>query len=76
MKIHDEFKDDFNLEVGQTYRWTANKSCSIDFTILEIRSDGEVVGQEVNDCDSSLPHVYAWKKGKLTSLNTSMIDSQ
>jgi len=75
MKINDTFKDDFNLEVGKTYQWTANEYCSIDFTILEIRPDGEVVGQEVTDCDSTLPHVYAWKKGDLTSSNTSKIEA-
>ena len=70
MKINDTFKNDFNLEVGRTYRWPANEYCSIDFTILEIRPDGEIVGQEVTDCDSSMPHVYKWKAGDLTSDNT------
>ena len=63
------------IKKGKTYRWTPNKFCSIDFKVINLEDNGDVIGQELTDCDSSFPHVYRFEKDKLNKANTIAIKS-
>ena len=62
------------IEKGKTYRWTANKFCSIDFKVIKLEKNGDVIGQELTTCDSTLPHVYRFEKEQLNAENTTTIN--
>ena len=71
---HQLGNDAMKIEKGKTYRWTANKFCSIDFKVIKLEKSGDVIGQELTTCDSTLPHVYRFEKDQLNTSNTTTIN--
>ena len=62
------------IEKGKTYRWKANKFCSIDFKAIKLETNGDVIGQELTTCDSMAGHVYRFQKIQLHNRNTTIIN--